>query len=138
MAVEFTMARRVQFAEVDLAGVLHFSNYLRIMEECEHAFWRSREMSVLTCESERTIIWPRVSVNCEYFESIRFEDEVMLRLCVTEVGEKSVIYEIEFTRDGRRLAVGTMKTVCCAWGEGSFVSIAIPVPIRRALTEPAA
>ena len=32
--------RRVQFAETDMAGVVHFSYFLRYMEEAEHALWR--------------------------------------------------------------------------------------------------
>ena len=31
----FTLKRTVQFAETDMAGVMHFSNYFRIMEETE-------------------------------------------------------------------------------------------------------
>lgn len=137
MAVEFTMTRRVQFAEVDLVGVLHFANYLRIMEECEHAFWRSRGTSVLPRDGDRDIIWPRVSVTCEYFEAIRFEEEITLLLRVAEVGDRSVTHQIEFLRDGKRLAAGTMKTVCCARADGTFTSIDIPQPLRRALTTPA-
>ena len=41
MAHAFTMQRRVEFAETDMAGILHFSNYFRFMESVEHAFFRS-------------------------------------------------------------------------------------------------
>ena len=37
MSSEFRMTRRVAFAETDLAGVLHFANYFRYMEEIEHS-----------------------------------------------------------------------------------------------------
>jgi acyl-CoA thioesterase FadM len=37
----FSINRRVQFAETDMAGIVHFSNYFRWMEEVEHAFFRS-------------------------------------------------------------------------------------------------
>ena len=50
----FTLTRQVQFAETDMAGVLHFSNYFRLMEEVEHAWWRSLGLSVLMASSPST------------------------------------------------------------------------------------
>ena len=47
MAAEFSISRRVQFAETDMAGVVHFSNYFRWMEEVEHAFFRAVGLSVV-------------------------------------------------------------------------------------------
>ena len=41
MSIVYRMNRRVQIADTDFAGVLHFSNYFRFMEEIECAFWRS-------------------------------------------------------------------------------------------------
>ena len=35
---EFTLHRRVQWYELDSAGIVHFSTYFRYMEEAEHAF----------------------------------------------------------------------------------------------------
>ena len=78
MADEFVMTRRVEFSETDMAGVLHFASYYRFLEEIEHAFWRSKGASVMTKEGGRTIGWPRVATSCEYFEPLRFEDEVEL------------------------------------------------------------
>ena len=34
--------RRVEFAETDMAGMVHFSMFFRYMEEAEHAIWRKR------------------------------------------------------------------------------------------------
>ena len=42
MPTEFTIKRRVQFSETDMAGIMHFANYFRLMEEVEHAFLRLR------------------------------------------------------------------------------------------------
>jgi hypothetical protein len=47
MPAEFSYARRVQFAETDMAGVMHFANYFRLMEEAEHGFWRSLGLNVV-------------------------------------------------------------------------------------------
>ena len=43
---EHRLARRVQFYETDAAGVVHFSDYFRYMEEAEHALWRAAGLSI--------------------------------------------------------------------------------------------
>lgn len=133
MLAEFTQTRRVQFAETDLAGVLHHANYFRYMEEVEHAFWRSMGLCILSPDGDRTISWPRVAVACEYFAPAHFENELDLRLRVTHVGGRSVGYEIEFVRDGRPIAIGKVTAVCCEMKDGRFGPTDIPTVIRTKL-----
>ena len=139
MTHEFRMIRRVQFAETDMAGVLHFSNYYRYMEEVEHAFWRSIGRSVVMPDhSGEHISWPRVATSCEYAAPAHFEDEIELGFAVVMVGERSVTYQVEFHRQGRRIAVGRTTAVCCMMSNGSFRPIPIPDAIRAKLAELAA
>jgi len=135
MANEFAVTRRVQFAETDMAGVLHFANYYRYMEETEHAFWRSLGLSVIAEVDGREISWPRVATSCEYFAPARFEDELELALIVANVGDRSVTHEVEFRRQGRRIALGRMTAVCCAMEGGGFQPVSIPESVRRKLSE---
>ena len=121
-----SMTRRVQFAETDMAGVAHFSNYFRMMEELEHAFWRSLGMSVHRGAEGVAEGWPRVAASCEYFAPVRFEDELDMRMRITAVGEKSMSYETEFQHRGRRVALGRMTIVYCALVGGSFQAVPIP------------
>ncbi len=137
MPIEFSMQRRIQFAETDLAGVLHFSNYFRLMEEVEHAFWRSLGISVITKDKSEDISWPRVSVTCEYADPIRFEDVIDLKFAVTKVGTKSIVYEIGFWKGAQRAALGRVTAVCCTWGSGAFRSVPIPEHIRALIVNSA-
>ncbi len=136
--MEFQISRRVQFSETDMAGVMHFSNYYRLMEDTEHAFWRSVGLSVMTRDGDRHIGWPRVATQCEHFAPVRFEDELEVSLVVGQVGDRSVTYEVEFRSGGKRVAVGRMKAVCCATTDGHFESISIPDAMRRKLEAQAA
>src|SRR5688572_6968575 len=119
MPAEFTFHRRVQFAETDLAGIAHFSNFFRWMEEAEHAFFRSLGMSVIMRHGDVEITWPRVSVACEYTGPVRFEDELELRLRVAKVGGKSLTFEVDVMKDGERVALGKMTSVCCVIADGT-------------------
>ncbi len=133
MPAEFTVRRRVQFAETDMAGVLHFSNYFRYMEEVEHAFWRSLNLTVYLRNADPHLSWPRVATGCEYFAPLHFEDEVELALRVTKVGEKAFSFEVDFRRQGQRVATGRITAVCCVTEPGSFASTPIPAEIRGKL-----
>jgi YbgC/YbaW family acyl-CoA thioester hydrolase len=129
------MTRRVQFADTDLAGVMHFANYYRIMEEAEHAFWRSLGLSVVMAHGEGEISFPRVATSCEYFAPARFEDEIDVGLSLADVGRSSITCAIEFAVGDRKIAAGQSKAVCCSLVGGTFSSIAIPSPIREKLVE---
>lgn len=133
MSKSFIMKRQVQFAETDMAGVLHFSNYYRYMEEAEHVFWRSLGISVLTRIDDHEISWPRVVTSCEYLKPVHFEDELELTVKIIRLGDRSIIFAIEFDRGGERIASGRIKAVCCTMAEGKFQSISIPGSIRKKL-----
>ena len=47
MAYEFRTKRRVEFADTDMAGIIHFTSLFRYMEETEHAFFRSLAWSII-------------------------------------------------------------------------------------------
>ena len=134
MLPTFSTRRSVQFAETDMAGIAHFANFFRWMEEAEHAFFRSRGLSVSMRHEGADIGWPRVAVSCEFFGPVRFEDEMELNLRVTKVGEKSFNYEVDFMLAGRRVALGKSTSVCCVLGESGMRSVPIPEPIHAKLS----
>lgn len=107
---EYTFQRRVLFYEVDSAGIVHFSNYFRYMEEAEHAFWRAAGLSI----ANRTpgVGLPRVAAGFEYHRPLRFEDEFEARIRVADISEKSMRYICALTRGGESIATGSMTIVC--------------------------
>ena len=130
----FSITRRVQFAETDMAGIVHFANYFRWMEEVEHAYFRSLGLSVAMTLDGVELGWPRVNVGCEYYGPIRFEDEMELRLRVTKVGGKSLSYEVDYLLDGKLVALGRTTSVCCAHTPEGLKAVTIPESIRAKLT----
>ena len=135
MPTNFSILRRVQFSETDLAGIVHFANFFRMMEEVEHAFFRSIGLSVSMQHDDIHVGWPRVSAGCEFFGPVKFEDELELKLRVTRVGDKSFSYEVDFLRAGHRAALGKTTSVCCAIEPGGALrAISIPTAIRSKLT----
>ena len=134
MAHSYTTTRRVTFAETDLAGILHFSNYFRYMEEAEHAFFRSLGFRVHSCERSGAWGWARRSASCDYQRPLRYEDEVELRLRVKEKRKKALVYQVRFVLDGAEVARGEVIAVCVAKAEdGQLRAAEIPAAVDAAV-----
>ncbi|MFM7158920.1 MAG: acyl-CoA thioesterase [Planctomycetaceae bacterium] len=131
----FVYHRRVQFAETDMAGIVHFANFYRYMEEAEHAFLRSRGLSVKVDQPDGTVLgWPRVRGTCSFEHPARYEDELEVRVRVARMGVKSLTLTFEICRGALRLAEGELKTVCCRFSaRGDFESVEIPSEWRGVL-----
>ena len=131
----FTTTRRVEFADTDMAGIVHFANFFRYMEQAEHEFLRSVGLSVAMDQPDGSVIgWPRVSCSCSFDEPARFEDLLEIRLAVSRVGVKSITYEIVFFRGDTQVASGRTKAVCCRFRHGDALqSIEIPSDMRERL-----
>ena len=127
----FTSRRRVEFADTDMAGIIHFSRFFVFMEETEHAFWRSLGLSVHYQWEGQTISWPRLSTSCDFKAPVRFEDEVDICLEVVRMGTKSLTFSCGFSCGGSEIAQGRLVTVCCLCNPGQALrAIAIPDFIR--------
>ncbi|MBM80754.1 MAG: 4-hydroxybenzoyl-CoA thioesterase [Planctomycetaceae bacterium] len=119
MSAQFTTTRRVEFADTDMAGIIHFTSYYQYMEQAEHEFFRSKGLSIMLPHDENTVIgWPRVSCKCTFEAPVRFEDELEIRLDVERRGVKSLTFVFEFWHDGKRVAHGRTKTACCLCRHG--------------------
>jgi acyl-CoA thioester hydrolase len=133
MASRFTITRQVEFADTDMAGIMHFANFFRFMESAEHAFFRSLGLSV-HCEIDgRTITWPRVEASCQFTRPLRFEDTVEIEVLVREKRDKSITCEHVFRKREagggvEEVARGRMTLVCVALGEEGRPMKAVPIP----------
>jgi YbgC/YbaW family acyl-CoA thioester hydrolase len=137
MPYEFKLTRRIEFAETDMAGIVHFSNFFRMMEAAEHAFFRSLGASIHAEEEGSVIGWPRVSASCDYRRPLRFEDEVEIHLLVAEVRSRSLSYLFIFRKlDGTEVARGRVAAVCAQVEKatGRLVPLAIPERIRQQIS----
>jgi acyl-CoA thioester hydrolase len=135
VAYEHAIVRQVEFSDTDMAGIAHFTAFLRYMEAVEHSFFRSLGLSIVTTEPE-PVGWPRVHVDCDFRHPLRFEDSVEVRLLVREKREKSLVYTIIFRKlnevSPREVARGTLVVACIKRGPGGKMKGA---PIPAAIAE---
>lgn len=131
----FIARRRVEFADTDQAGMMHFSNFFRFMEFAEQEYLRSRGLSVTWQEAGENYGFPRVSAKCDFAHPARFEQTLEIQVEVESIGSKSVTYRFEFHYEGAVLARGAMTSVCCrAVPGGAIESVHIPPEFRGRLT----
>jgi len=133
MASEFRMLHRVEFADTDMAGILHFASFFRLMESTEHAFFRSLGLSVVMRDEEgRQLGWPRVHVECDFKAPLRFEDEVEVHLKVREKRTRTLVYDFDFWRvEGAlraEVARGSFVVACVHFDAASGRMRAVPIP----------
>jgi len=129
MPYEFTMTRRVEFSETDMAGIMHFSNYFRYMESVEHAFFRSLGLAVHASSPQGMHGWARVHAACDFKAPLRYQDEVEVHLLVAEKRSKSITYIAEFRRpDGTEIARGRWTVVCVTRDRDEAGMTSAPIP----------
>jgi YbgC/YbaW family acyl-CoA thioester hydrolase len=107
---EHRLVRRVQFAETDAAGLVHFTSFFQYMEEAEHALWRAAGLSIAPAGAD--FGFPRVSASFEYHRPLRFEDEFEAHIRITSMDERGIRYRCLLSRGGERVATGELAIVC--------------------------
>jgi YbgC/YbaW family acyl-CoA thioester hydrolase len=122
---EWRLTRRVQFYEVDSAGIVHFSWFFRYMEEAEHALWREAGLSIAPSGSE--IGFPRLSTTFDFHRPLRFEDEFEVHIRIAAINRKTIQYSCSVTKAGERIATGALTIACVRKGPNHTMS-SIPLP----------
>lgn len=145
MAYQHEYTRTVNFYETDMAGIAHFSNFFRWMEEAEVAFFRSLSEAFVAVLEDGAAMrgWPRVRAHCEYHAPVRFGDVLTVHLLVRELKVRAIEYQFYFyTGEGENrthVATGGLISVCIRRGAGfdaPLQAVAIPESLLQQL-EPA-
>jgi acyl-CoA thioester hydrolase len=135
MSYEYCSRQRVEFADTDMAGIVHFANYFRFMERAEHEFLRGLGISVHDTAADTPVSLPRVSASCDFRAPLRYEDDVDVHLLVREKRTKSISYEFHFRKRGAEqiVAVGSITVVFVTIDRatGRMSAVAIPESIDR-------
>jgi YbgC/YbaW family acyl-CoA thioester hydrolase len=133
---EYTLRRRVHFYETDAAGIVHFSNFFRYMEEAEHALWREAGLSITNRKAG--VGFPRIATSFEYHRPLRIEDEFDVCIKVVGKSEKTMRYQCVLTKGDEPIATGSLTIVCVTIVDGQMKAIPIPPDIASRFTVAAA
>lgn len=142
----FYHRRMVEFADTDLAGLMHFSNFFRFVESAEHAFFRSMGFRVHTADGSDHQGWPRLEVSCKYHRPARFEQTLQVCLHLDEIRTSSLRYGFWIFDDAEKrqspIATGSCAIVHVALDTTTREIRKAPIPealrhqLERAVTSP--
>lgn len=127
----FRHRRMVEFADTDMAGLMHFSNFLRFAEVAEHAFFRSIGFHVHTNAAGLRHGWPRIELACKYRQPARFEETLEIGLRLEEIRSSSLNYGFWFFGAGAGrplLAHGTCAIIHVEINDATHEIKKTPIP----------
>ncbi len=109
----FTATFRVRWVDTDVAGVMHYTNFLRYFEACEQEFYRSLGSELNKIRERYHIMLPRIEAHCHYKAPCRYDDLVEVKLEVTELTDKTITYGFRLIRkrDRKLAAHGSLKCI---------------------------
>ena len=141
----FRTRRRVEFSDTDMAGIAHFSNFFRYMEQAEHEFLRHVGKNVVLYDDRGTLGFPKLEAHCEYKHPAVHDAEMTIELLINCDDGKTIQYNCSIyqevpgllpggdqlgpngTRTDRRLlAEGYLRVACCRFPTGE---LPYPIPI---------
>lgn len=130
----FRTTRRVEFADTDMEGMVHFARLFVYMETAEHELLRAAGAEIDHDPAGERWHWPRVHVECDYRAPLAFGDELEIEVRVAEHGRSSVTYEHRLLRAGAEVARGRVKAVCCRRDDaGRLRPVPVPTGFAAAL-----
>jgi YbgC/YbaW family acyl-CoA thioester hydrolase len=124
---EFNTTRRVEFADTDMAGIVHFARFFVFMETAEHEFQRSLGSAIHFDHEGLPIGWPRVEAQCQYRSPARLGDRLDIHLQVLRKGTRSLTYGFTFNHGDQLVAEGKLSIICCAIVPGEKLR-SVPIP----------
>ena len=126
----FVHRRLVEFADTDLAGLVHFANFFRYVEAAEHAFFRSLGHAPHTAAGSSQHGWPRLETSARFLRPARFGDELDIGLRIQEMRTTSLVYRFAVLHAATRatLADGTFAIVHVAIDTTAATVHKTPIP----------
>jgi acyl-CoA thioester hydrolase len=129
----FETRQEVQWADVDVAGIMYFAAYWRFVERAEMEFFDELGFPYGRV-FERYDFWlPRVRCDAEYHAPALMEDWLRLRTHLEKVGASSIRWKtVAFNERTGEPGAAFVMTVACI-DRNTKKSAPLPEPIRTAL-----
>ncbi len=131
---ELHTRRRIEFADTDMARIVHFARFFVFMETAEHEFLEALGTPVHFRHEGRPLGWPRIAASCEYKSPARLGDVLDIHLTVRRKGSKAMTYSVRFCCAGRLVAEGQISSICCFLSDDENQTLQ-PTPIPAFLAD---
>ena len=131
MTRKFSTEVLVQWADVDLAGVVYFPHFFRYFSIAEAAFYRSMGPTMSELGESLEIYLPRLDAHCRYIKPVHFGDQLQIELSIDHIGDKTIKYLFEVTRSQDLVAQGHLVIISVSISD--FKPTPLPTRLREML-----
>ncbi len=129
----FESRLQVQWADVDVAGIMYFAAYSRFAEYAEMQLFAELGFPYESVFGDYHFWLPRVRVEAEYYAPAFMSDWLRLRTHIERVGASSVRWQTVVFNEGTGAAGAAIRFVVAAIDAETKKSRPLPEPIRSAL-----
>jgi YbgC/YbaW family acyl-CoA thioester hydrolase len=123
----------VQWADVDMAGIMYFAAYQRAVERAEMDFFRELGFPYNEVFEKYDMWFPRVHVVADYFKPAAMEDWLSLKTSIYHVGTSSIKWKTVMHNERTGEAGAQMDVTVVCIDRTSLKSRPLPQDIRDAL-----
>ena len=123
----------VQWADVDIAGIMYFPNYWRFAEYAEMEMFRELGFSYRTVFDDLDFWLPRVRAEAEYHAPALMGDWLRMRTHLEKVGASSVRWKTVIYNERTDAAIAVMSLTVACMNRETKKSMPLPSSLRSAL-----
>ena len=125
----------VRYGETDMMGVVYHANYILYFEDAREKYLAELGFPYVELE-ERGLISPVLHVECDYGESLRYGDKVVVQLAVTALKPTKVQFRYRVF-DGESVDFDTAKPFATGMSEHCLIrrDDFKPVSMKKAVPE---
>lgn len=122
-------ADRVRWEDVDLAGVMRYSAYTRVVDLAEAELLRAAGLSV-TELAERLGVWlPRKVLHVEYAAPALLDEALRVEVRVAKVGTTAITFRMVMYAAERETRLAEAELVLVCVGRDDFVKRPLPTEL---------
>jgi acyl-CoA thioester hydrolase len=130
----FESRLRVQWGDVDIAGIMYFAAYWRFAERAEMDFFNELGFPYSQTFVKYDIWLARVRVEAEYHAPALMDDWMRMRTHVTKVGASSIHWETVVFNERTGDAGAVCRFTIACMDRNKLRSRPLPPELRAALT----
>ena len=127
-----TTEQRVYYADTDHGHVVYYSNYLKWFEIGRTEILRQSGFDYNEFEKQG-IIAPVVEVKCSYKEPAKYNDIIIIKTSIENIGNSSIKFHYEIIRKEGNKLLAEGYTVNVFVDKKTMKSTRIPDNLRKAL-----
>jgi acyl-CoA thioester hydrolase len=131
----FEARLQVQWADVDIAGIMYFAAYSRFVEYAEMEMFRELGFPYNTVFEKLDFWLPRVRVEAEYHTPALMGDWMRMRTHIERVGASSLRWTTVLFNETTGAASAKMTLTVACMNRETKKSMPLPEPLRAKLLD---